>query len=163
MTQAQTLANMHQKVRDLTLWYLSLLKEADPYRVFECNGEKFNSTYWLTAHLTWAQNFLVLQATGGSAVEAPWLDHYRLGCDGTLHESAPSMKDAIQLLKAVHVQAIAHIGSLTEEHLDKPNLLGFGFGGDNSNRMMIQHCIRHEAMHAGHLSWLCKINGIKSV
>jgi hypothetical protein len=47
--------------------------------------------------------------------------------------------------------------------LDKDNPAGFGFGGDNSYRMMIQHAIRHEAIHAGHLSWLCKLHGIQTV
>ena len=56
-----------------------------------------------------------------------------------------------------------HILTITDEQMALPNVSGMGFGPDNSNRMMIQHCIRHEAMHTGHLSLLCKINGVKMI
>jgi hypothetical protein len=47
--------------------------------------------------------------------------------------------------------------------MEAENVLGFGFGGIKTNRMMVIHAIRHEAMHTGHLSWLCKINKVESV
>lgn len=163
MSQGAIFANMHSKVRDLTRWYLSLLKTVDPYSQVDVNGIRLNSIYWLVAHLTWAENMLILKATGGNPVDAPWLEHYRLGGDGTLHTHNPDLKAALKLLKEVHELSQAHLLTLPDEKMEQNNLIGFGFGGDNTNRMMIQHCIRHEAMHTGHLSWLCKIHRIESV
>ena len=162
-TEAQLLAATFQKVRDLTKWYLSLLKNADPYKEWEVNGQKLNSVAWLAAHLIWAEDFLIVRTTGGKGADIPWLEHYKLGSDGTLHEEKPDMKNLLSLLKQGHENAMAHLLSLTDEKLSEENPLGFGFGGDSTNRMMVQHCIRHEAMHTGHLSWLCKINGIQTV
>lgn len=162
-TEAKLLLDTYQKVRDLTKWYLSLLKEADPYKEWEVNGAKLNSIAWLAAHITWAENFLVLAGTGGQPVDAPWLNHYRLGADGSLHEGRPDMKMILDTLKEVHAKASEHLLTLTNEKLAEPNAMGISFGGDSTNRISIQHTIRHEAMHTGHLSWLCKINGVKSV
>ncbi|MBP7389655.1 MAG: DinB family protein [Chitinophagales bacterium] len=163
MTQGTIFANMHSKVRDLTRWYISLLKNVDPYIQHEVNGVKLNSVYWLVAHLTWAENMLILKATGASPLDISWLDHYSLGCDGTLHTQQPDMKEILNLFKEVHELTQNHLQVITDELIEKPNLIGFGFGGDTTNRMMIQHCIRHEAMHTGHLSWLCKIHAIETV
>lgn len=162
-TEATLLLDTYQKVRDLTKWYFSLLKETDPYKVWEVNGAKLNSLAWLGAHITWAENFLILGGTGGTPVEGVWLNHYRLGADGTMHEATPDMKGILETLKEVHVKGAEHLLMLSNETLNEPNAMGFAFGGINTNRILVQHAIRHEAMHAGHLSWLCKINGIKTV
>ncbi|HRG89236.1 MAG TPA: hypothetical protein PLW44_09470, partial [Chitinophagales bacterium] len=92
-----------------------------------------------------------------------WLEHYKLGSDGTLHTEKPDMKELITLLKEGYSKATEHLLTLTDEKMAMENSLGFGFGSDKTNRMMIQHCIRHEAMHTGHLSWLCSINGLATV
>ena len=97
MTQGAIFANMHSKVRDLTRWYISLLKNVDPYLQQGVNGVKLNSVYWLVAHLTWAENMLILKATGASPLDIFWLDHYSLGCDGTLHTQQPDMKEILNL------------------------------------------------------------------
>lgn len=44
-TEAQILAEMLNHTRELTRWYLSLLKEEDVYKTFELDGEIFNPTY----------------------------------------------------------------------------------------------------------------------
>ncbi|MCW5908252.1 MAG: DinB family protein [Chitinophagales bacterium] len=162
-SQAILLADTFQKVRDLTKWYLSLLKQVDPYKKWEVNGVEINSVAWLAAHITWAENFLILSGTGGAPVKADWLNHYQLGCDGSLHTPQPEMKMILDTLKEVHIQATEHLLGLSDEKLNEPNPHNFAFGGINTNRILIQHAIRHEAMHTGHLSWLCKINKIESV
>ncbi|HLP49555.1 MAG TPA: DinB family protein [Chitinophagales bacterium] len=161
--EAILLADTFQKVRDLTRWYFSLLKNADPYMQWETNGQKLNSAAWLAAHLVWAEDFLIVKATGGKGFDLPWLDNYKLGSAGNLHEDKPDMKYLLDLLKQGHENAHAHLLSLTDEKMGEENAFGFGFGGVKTNRMMVQHCIRHEGMHAGHLSWLCKIKGVASV
>lgn len=162
-SEAALLADTFQKVRDLTKWYLSMLKTTDPHKVWEVNGQKLNTTIWTAAHLVWAEDFLILRSTGGAGSGIDWLEHYKLGCDGTMHDNALEMKPVLTLLNEGHEKAMAHLLTLSDAALDEQNIFGFGFGGVNTKRMMIQHCIRHEAMHTGHLSWLCKISGIKSV
>ena len=84
---------------------------------------------WLAAHLIWAEDFLVVRATGGKGADIPWLEHYKLGSDGTLHEEKPDMKNLLSFLKQGHENAMAHLLSLTDEKLSEENPLGFGFGG----------------------------------
>ena len=66
-------------------------------------------------------------------------------------------------MKEVHEKAMAHVLTLSDEEMEAENFIGFGFGGVKTNRIMVNHAIRHEAMHTGHLSWLCKINKVESV
>jgi uncharacterized damage-inducible protein DinB len=162
-SEAVVIWDTFQKVRDLTKWYFSLLKGADARQQLEINGEKLNSALWLASHLAWAENFLAIQGTGGEGVDIPWLDHYKIASDGTIHSEQHDMRAALDALKAVHEKATAHVSGLTDEKLEAPNMMGFGFGGISTSRILIQHLIRHEAMHTGHLSWLCKMNKIKRV
>lgn len=162
-TESKALADTLQKTRDLTKWYFSLLKQIDPEHTFEINGKKLNSIYWIAAHLVWAENFLVLQATGGKSVDIPWLEHYKLGSNGSLHSNRAGLKEVLADLKTVHEASIAHILTLSDESLYQPNPMGFSFGNDQTNRMMIIHAIRHEGTHAGHLGWLCKLHGVAAI
>lgn len=161
--EANVLADTLQKTRDLTRWYLSLLKNADPYHQPEVNGTKLNSVAWLAAHIVWAEDFLVLRGTGGEGTGISWLEHYKLGADGSLHIAAPDMKEILDSLKLVHEKATTHLLTLTDEELSKPNPYGISFSGTDTKKVLVQHCIRHEAMHTGHLSWLCRMNGVKAV
>ncbi len=161
--ESKVLADTFQKTRDLTKWYLSLLKETDAELQLDIQGKKLNSVYWLTAHLVWAENFLIIKATGGKGVEIPWLEHYKLGSDGSLHEGRGDLKSVLNDMKTVHEAAIAHLLTIDDETLHQPNPVGFTFGTDNTNRMMVMHAIRHEATHVGQLGWLCKLHGIKAI
>jgi len=162
-TEAKLLADTFQKVRDLTRWYLSLLKNTDPYYRYEIGGVGLNSTAWLASHLVWAEDFLIIRGTGGKGLDIPWLEHYKLGCDGQLHTEKPDMKEIMDSMKAVHEAATTHLLTVTDEQMDSPNPFGFGFGGLSTHRILVQHAIRHEAMHTGHLSWMCKINKLETV
>lgn len=133
-------------------------------RQFAVEDKKLNSAYWILAHLIWAENFLLIQALGGKAFEYDWLPKFAIGVPcpepgGNL----PEVKQLLDIWKEVHPAAMQHVRSLSDDVLATDNPMGMGFGGDNSYRMMIQHAIRHEAMHTGHLSWLCKLYGIKTV
>jgi uncharacterized damage-inducible protein DinB len=161
--EARVLHDTFKKTRDLTKWYLSLLKNVAPEEELNFNGIKLNSIYWLGAHLVWAENFLIVTTTGGTAVNLPWLGHYKLGCDGTLHEGHGNFKSVLDDWKQVHENAMQHLLSITNEQMHQPNPLGLSFGADNTNRMMIMHAIRHESTHVGQLGWLCKLHGIQTV
>lgn len=161
--QANLLADTYQMAYDLVRFYTSNLKDVDPHKQWEVNGYKLNSVAWINAHLCWSEDFLLLKATGGKSSEATWLDHYQLGSDGTMHEPEVDMKTILADRKIIHDACMAHIRSLSDEDLAKPNPVGLAFGPQNSIKTMIQHAIRHEGTHAGQLGWLCKINGSKTI
>lgn len=163
-TEVNILADNYESVRLLTKWFLSKLKEVDMKKEFEAEGIKLNSAYWITGHLIWAENFLLLQALGGTAFQHSWLQYFGFGQKPSGEQPGlPDIKELLSTWKEVHPAAMLHVRSLPDEILVKDNPTGFGFGGDNSYRMMIQHAIRHEAMHTGHLSWTCKLHGIKTI
>jgi hypothetical protein len=163
-TEANVLADAYESVRVLTKWYISKLKDVDMKREFSVDGNKLNSAYWVVAHLVWAENFLLIQALGGKPFDVEWMKLFGIGSkfpdEG---KGLPEMKELLDTWKLIHPAAMEHVRSLSDETLAKDNPMGMGFGGDNTYRMMIQHAIRHEAMHTGHLSWLCKLYGLKTV
>jgi len=160
-TEAEILADTLDFTRGLNKWYLSLLKGTDMKHQFELNGIKLNSPLWIVAHLAWAENFLILQSTGGKPFEYGWLQHFTLGA--TPDESQlPELKEALDAMKAIHEVSLAHIKTLTDAQLDEPTLTGVNFGVD-SKRRVIQHAIRHEGTHSGHLGWICKLQGVRTV
>ncbi len=163
-SEANILADAFESVRTLTKWYISKMKEVDMYKEFEVEGKKLNSAYWLVAHLIWAENFLLLECLGSNGADIPWLGQFSI--KSKMPESRaglPEIKEMLDAWKTVHAKAMEHVRSLPDELLDTENPLGIGFGDDKTHRMMIQHAIRHEALHTGHLSWICKLYGIKTV
>ena len=160
-SQSLLLADTLDFTRGLSKWYLSLLRDTDMKKVFEINGHQLNSPIWIAAHLAWAENMLVLKSTGGKVFEIDWLNEVGLGAP---HETnhLPETKEVLNTLKAIHEASLEHITSLTDEQLDEPNLTGINFGG-NTKKRVIQHAIRHEGTHAGHLSWICKLQGIMAI
>ena len=163
-TEANILADTYESVRILTRWYLAKMKDVDMHKVFEVDGKKLNSAYWIAAHLTWSEQFLLLLALGAKPLDFPWLDQFRIGSNLQEDKSGlPAVKDILDAWKEIHMAAMTHVRSLPDEALNNDNPSGFGFGDDKSYRMMIHHAIRHESIHAGHLSWLCKLHGIQTV
>lgn len=163
MTTAETLADVFDQTRDITRYYLSEMKNTDPCKSFELDGMKFNSVYWLCAHLAIAQNRLVLMATGGQPFDIPWYKDYWINSDGLLREDRPDFKAILHLMKDVHARTLQHISSLTDEQLKAENSFKFSTGREPNVYNAIVHAIRHEAMHTGHLSWIAKMNGLKLV
>lgn len=65
--------------------------------------------------------------------------------------------------KTIHQQAITHVAGLTDEQLDQPSKSEFPIAGVKTVRDAIIHAIRHESVHTGHIGWLCKLHGIKTI
>ncbi|MBL4625295.1 MAG: DinB family protein [Flavobacteriales bacterium] len=141
---------------------MSKLKEIDMTQSFEYNGIKFNSAYWVVGHIAWSENMLLIRGTGGKRVRLPWLKSFEMGAKYEHTLEMPSIKEIIDAMKLIHQTAKEHLKTLDLADLDKPNTLDFEFSGDKSIRMIIQHAARHEASHAGHLGWLCKMHGVKT-
>ena len=160
-TEAQILADMMDKTRQLTRFYISNLKAIDPYTPIEFGGKKFNSLYWLTAHLIWAEDNLIMAGTGAKSIASEWISHYHIKADGSLHEGHGDYKALLAEMKRVHEESLSHLRGMDDDLLDKDNALGFQFGdGDTSTRLIVMHAIRHEGTHIGNLAWMCKMNEI---
>ena len=156
-SQAILLADTFQKVRDMTRWYFSFLKEADPLKVWEINGNRLNSILWLASHIAWAENTLILKGTGGKGIDIASVALYPIKSSGEIHHPEHNMRAALDTLKLVHANAMEHLLTISDEQMEEDNAVGFNFGGEKNNRILVQHAIRHEGLHTGHLSWLCKI------
>lgn len=162
-TETQTLIETLNSTRDLTRYYLSNLKGQDVHKVFEVEGKKLNSILWLVAHMAVSENWLLLVCTRGEHVKIPWARQFGLGSEIPKPEDCPSFEEVLEYFKKVHDTAIAHISTFTDADLASPTTNGIDFGGEDSKRAIIRHCIRHEGVHAGHLSWLCKLFDVKTI
>lgn len=162
-TEAQILATTFDRTRGYSRWYTSKLKDFDPTRIFQTTeGTPLNSLYWLNAHLAWAEDFLILGGTHGKRLGIDWLE--RFGIDTNPAQAAgPSFKEVLDTQKMVHEAAMAHFKSISDEMLNSTNAYNFTFGGNNDVRGVLIHAIAHEGVHAGHMSWLCKMYGVETV
>jgi hypothetical protein len=163
MTEAQILARQLDKSRELSKWYLSLMKDCDHNKTFTFEKKTFNSIIWEIGHLTMSENFLGMYLTYGPSVKISWAKEFGMGSDNTAKENYPSFSKVLVSFKSVHDSTVNHIASLTDEDLDKPTKIEFNVAGIKTVRDAVIHVIRHESIHTGHLSWLCKMHGVKSV
>ena len=160
-TEAQVLAEMLDSTRDFTKWYLSMLKDVDVYKIFELEGKKFNPVIWEIGHLANSENFLGTYLTGGKGLKFDWAPLFGIGVTPPSKENYPDYKEIWSTFNEVHKNTISHISLLTDEQLDAPSRMEFAMITDV--RGAIQHCIRHEGTHIGHLGWLAKMHAIKTV
>lgn len=163
-TTGQVLADQLNTSRDLTRWYLSKLKETDPFKQFEIEGKKLNNWYWIIAHLAWAEHFLIINGTGGEPLpEFEDLQAFSMGNSFSQANAKHDVKELLALFKKVHEHCIARLQTITEEEMLEDNKLGFSFSSDMSKKAMIMHCIRHEGTHTGNLAIMCKAFDLKTV
>jgi hypothetical protein len=142
--------------------YFKLLKDQDLHHGFEVNGKMLNTPYWIIAHLATSENGLLLGATGGPFEKFTWAKHYTLGAPGLPVADRPPFEEIYSMFNAVHAKVMDHIPTLTTEQLDAPNATRLSAIGDTV-RDVITHAIRHEGSHAGHLGWLCKLHGVRTM
>ena len=160
LTEPQVIADIFHNTRGLTRWYLKKLSDDQMFIRPMRDGHTFNSAFWIQAHLIWAQKFLLLQGTGGDSPSIPWLDNFRLGADGSkMPDNAPSLEELRNTFSEVHELALQHVRQLDPESLGESS----GLPMFETRRSVLYHAIRHEANHSGHLGWLCKIHGVKTV
>jgi DinB superfamily len=160
-TEAQVLATVMDSTRQYTLSYFDRLKDQDLHRRFVCEGMELNSAFWLIAHLATTENGLLLRATGGEVIKFSWAKNFTLGGAGLPPAECPPFSEVFDMFNAVHAKAIEHVASLDDEALGRPNITGLPFG--DQVRHVVLHAIRHEGSHIGHLGWLCKLYGIKTM
>jgi hypothetical protein len=162
--ESQVIASILDDTRKLT-WSLfqQIQQGADMHRRFVAEGVELNSAYWIMAHLAVTQNYLVLRSTGGDSVRFPWAKMFGMGVSHPSAADCPPFDEIKSVLDDVHEKSVSHVMALNPELLDAPNATGFEFLGEKTNRSVLIHAIRHENMHSGHLSWICKLSGLKTI
>ncbi|MBL0126007.1 MAG: DinB family protein [Flavobacteriales bacterium] len=161
-TEAQVLAHVMDRTRQYTLSYFDRLKDHDLHRRFECDGKILNSVFWIMAHLTASENGLLLMATGGPFDKFSWAKHFTVGSAGLPQEECPPIEAVMEMFHLVHAKAMAHLPTLTSTALEAPDPTGIPLIG-TTVRDVITHAIRHEGSHVGHLGWLCKLHGVRTI
>lgn len=162
-TKGQVYAEAFESIRNITKLYLSNVEDNFLRTRYEINGAKLNSAYWINAHLVWAEHYLIVRAVGNKNMDIPWLEQFGVG---TIADKATQELDINMIRKKmdeVHIEAMNILKSLPDEELGKPNHINASFDNEKTKDAVIKHCIRHEPMHAGHISWILKISGVKMV
>ena len=161
-TETEVLAHMMERTREYTLMYFDKLKDQDLNRRFVCEGKELNTAYWLIAHLAVTQNGLLLMAARGPFEKFSWAKYYSVGGAGLPEEERPPFSEVLETFHTVHKKAVAHLRTVPDTALDGPNLTNMSIFGPTL-RDVITHAIRHEGSHIGHLGWLCKLYGVKTM
>lgn len=160
-TEAQVLAEAFESVRNLTKFYMQNLKEEDIDKKYEINGARFNSAHEILGHLVWTEHFLIIQGVANKSIDIPWLDEYRIGFNPKEIKQKPGFDEMLKKLDDIHAESMKILNELPDEELEQPNYIDASFGGKNTKSAVIKHCIRHEPMHVGQISWIIKAGGGK--
>lgn len=162
--ECHSLASIIDDTRKLTKSLLDQIESSNClYNDFMLDDKHLNSAFWIMAHLSVTQNYLLLRSTGGESVKIPYARQFGMGSVPPAREECPSLEDVRGVFNLVHEKSIEHIRNLDPFQLNQKNTTGFVFLGEDSIRSVVVHAIRHENMHSGHLSWLCKLNGLRTI
>jgi uncharacterized damage-inducible protein DinB len=160
-TKVKTLIDTYEMARNLSKYYISKLEGIDLKKQYEFNGVKFNSAYWIVAHLAWTEHFLIIEGIGGDAMGIEWLNDFGFGSVPDDVKNEPSYEEVLKTLSEIHTKAIDILGKMTDEELAQENNINANFGGKTNKEVVLMHAIRHEPMHIGQLSWILKASGVK--
>ena len=163
VTTGIVLADTFTTARQLTRYYLSKLKGFDPHHRFKVGDKKLNSTYWMIAHLLWAEDFLMLRALGHEGLKIDWLEEFKVGSDANQTSLDIPFKELLDIQKESHLITLDHLRSMTEEEFQEENSIGIHFGGETKKRYIAMHGIRHESTHTGQLSIIAKLAGGQTI
>ena len=161
-TEAQILAGMMDQTRKLARYYIGKLLGVDVLKEFEVEGKKLNCVLWLIAHITWAEHALLLETLNGPQIDMAWIGHFRTNSSSTPQPDWPPLDEVLQSMKQVHETAMKFVSSLDDKSLDEPAYIK-ATDWNTDKRHVIIHAIRHEGIHIGHLTWLCKLHSIKTL
>ena len=105
-TKTQTLIKTYEMARNLSKYYISKLEGLDFHKVYEINGVKMNSAYWMLAHLVWTEHFLIIEGIGGESLGIEWLNDFGFGSEPDKIENPPAIEEVKKRLEEVHKSAI---------------------------------------------------------
>lgn len=162
--ECHTLSSIIDDTRKLTFSLLNQLETSNClYQDFKLDDKHLNCAFWIMAHLSVTQNFLLLRSTGGETVKIPYARQFGMGATPPTRDECPPLEEVRGIFNLVHEKSVEHVRNLDPNQLNQKNTTGFVFLGEDSIRSTVIHAIRHENMHSGHLSWLCKLNGLKTI
>lgn len=163
MTEAHFLADMMRHAHDITQSHIRKLESVDLHKRFNVEGKELNSAYWLFAHMTVSQNWLILRGTNGPFQKFSWAKLFNLGTKPPPIEDCPPFEEVKSKLEEIQRLSLEHVSALDENALGSPHNAMMQLPGSNTMREIIKFQVRHESMHNGQLSWLCKLHGIKTL
>ena len=163
MTESTFLADMMRHAHFMTQSHMRTLETVDMHMRFSAGDKELNSAYWLFAHMTVSQNWLILRGTNGPFQKFSWAKLFNIGTTPPPIEECPPFEEVKAKLEEIQRLSLEHVESLDETALSQPHNAMMQLPGGNNMRDIIKHHIRHESMHNGQLSWLCKLHGIKTI
>jgi|ERR1051326_798164 hypothetical protein len=160
--ESQIIADIFDNGRKLLPFFLGKLEGVDPLKEIEVNGQKLNCVLWILAHMTWAEDALMLRAMGHEGSGIKWLEQFKIGGSAADKSGWPGMPEVMKGMEAVHKLTVEFVPALSDAQLDEKVPFAL-FKDERPRRLILYHGIRHDSTHVGHLSWLCKLNGVKTV
>lgn len=157
--EAKTLAALMDRSHKAVLSALGNLQGQDLHRRFSVDGKELNSVFWILAHLTGSQNWLILRGSGGPFRKYSWAKHFGMGSTGIVPVDSPTLDEVLTMYETIHAESMAHVSSLTDEQLALPHQAMMNLAAGDDVRTVIGHHILHESGHCGQLDWLCKLYG----
>lgn len=162
-TESKILAGTLHNARQLTQFYLKHTQDVDVKQRFTLGDFTTNNIHWIVAHLAWAEDYLVLKGVGDLDSRVEWLRHFRIGSGYPDSSLFPAYEETLETFHDLHRQTITLLENLPDTALDEKNHVGLKFGSGDTKRSIINHSIRHEGMHCGHLGWLLRMHGKKVI
>lgn len=161
--QVLLLVEIIESTRNITKYYLKNLASIDPTSDLKVGDTTLHSVNWTVCHLAWAQNSLLLESMGNNAFRQDWFSKVSIGSEFALSSVLPAYEANIEVLNLIHAASIEAISKLVDNDLLNKSKIQLPFSKESTIKDSILHYIRHEGMHAGHLSWLAKLNHLKLV
>ncbi len=161
--EANTLATLMDRSHRAVLHTIERLAGQDLHHRFSVDGRELNSAFWIIAHLTGSQNWLVLRGAGGPFRKYSWAKHFGMGSSGSTPVDNPTLEEVVATYETVHADSMVHVRSLTDEQLSAPHQALMTLPTGNEVRSVIGHHILHESGHCGQLNWLCGLYGLPTL
>lgn len=161
-TETQILSSMLDSARQLTRFYLRSAGTVDKSKTFTIDGYTTNSILWITAHLAWAEDYLILKCVGNKGLDIPWFELFALGKEPPAAEQLPSWDEVYSVFKEVHRKSLELLRSLPDSVLDEPNHGDLEIFAKRNKRTPAVHCCRHESSHAGQIGMILRMHGVET-
>ncbi len=161
--QVLLLVEIIESTRKITKYYLKNLASVDPTLDLKVDDVTLHSVNWTVCHLTWAQNALLLESLGNNAFRQDWFSKVSIGSEFALSSVLPAYQSNLEVFHLIHSASIEAVSKLEDTDLLNKSEIQLPFSKESTIKDSILHFIRHESIHAGHLSWLAKLNHVKLV
>lgn len=117
---SKTIAEQIDQTREMTRFYLSQLKNVDPYEVHVIKNKKINPIIWEIGHLTVTQNWLVMYLCKGPAERISWAKIFGMGSSPTSNKKDyPPYDEVRNMFKHIHQKSLHFVSALSNEDLDQ--------------------------------------------